>query len=836
MRSATCLSIILACLSSALFGDGMSLAREELATYLGDKAAAIVTQVDPSMDAEAWSARGEGGRVELRGGSARGLCYAAYEFLEREVGVRWLTPWGEEYAPACRDIPRRTFSHAGRPKLDYRWFLDFGYNVSSSKGGHRFLFRQRHNIIDGDKVHPLAVRFHPPMTHNIFHYIPPAKYFKAHPDYFTLNAEGVRTDGMQLCFSNEGLQAELEKNFLEHVESCGGKGVFDLTVRDLPGRLCHCPACREAERRVGSIGGAYYEFVRRLGRVLEKRHPAALMHFSAYRLAQTEVPPKAAFGRFPPNCVVVFAPIDNDFSKDYAHANNRLHLENLRNWRRSVDHLWEWYYPLTYGGFTLYSGVRRCATDLTLAYRAGLTGGTFEHDVGTRIGAGFADLHTYLISRLYCDPEQDWRPIAEEFCRLYYGCAAETVLAFMDALDAVAEARTAPLRWDAGMEEVDRPGFLAEWSAKLDAAERTLGSDGARLQRLREFRLSLDLAVLRNWRKFEKEGVSEPGSADAVLERALTATRAAVDRRFSNPKVADQFFTAYANGAKEAHHRATVRAKPLPEPFASLPEKDVIEILAKATCNARTRPDPEAAIGLAVYDPRHFERPLEKYEIGFSDQANGRQYKRRVITREETVPDRYHFYHLGRYALSQDCLVYMSWTWRLQFKLDQYWMPGGEDLWDVYVSLKLEGPLFSDRSKAKENRVSFDRAVLVRVPKDEAAQPKNLPVGEALPALPPDPFPDRISAYVWHNWGLVDYNQLLKLTGMSIAQMKSVLLDHDFLFQKLGRMKPLCRPLVYRADEVALTHGARMSIVRSDAHVGYEYAVTKQKFICLNTY
>lgn len=138
-----------------------------------------------------------------------------------------------------------------------------------------------------------------------------------------------------------------------------------------------------------------------------------------------------------------------------------------------------------------------------------------------------------------------------------------------------------------------------------------------------------------------------------------------------------------------------------------------------------------------------------------------------------------------------------------------------------------------------------------------------LPVGDQLPAIGPDPFPDRLSAYVWRNWGLVDrirlaetvgadvsditriavemglpadpavepewatdgyitvirrnwhlldYDQLLKLTGMTTAGMKSVLVDHDFLFQKLGRVKPLCAPLVYDAEKAAATKAARRNI------------------------
>lgn len=709
-----------AVLSVAAVADDSALAREELRAYLGDASDFVLLKVDSSLDAEAWSVKGAGGKVELRGGSARGLCYAAYEFLEREIGVRWLTPWGDEYAPDVRAVPDRAFEYSGKPKLDCRWFVDFGNDVRATKGGRRFLFRQRHNFIDGEKSLPLGWQIHSPKTHSIHFYIPPAKYFAEHPEYFSMDAGGKRVRDNQLCFSNPGLVAELDRVFLAHVDACGGSGVFDLCALDHPGAFCLCRDCRAAVERYGTEGAPYFIYVRHLAELLFERRPGAILHFTLYRVAQTETPPSADFGSFPANCAAVFAPIENDFSKRYTHANNRIHAGNLSEWAKRVPRLWEWYYPLPYGGFPLFSGVGKCADDLAFAYRVGLSGGTFEHDVGTRVGAGFADLLTYLISRLYCDPEQAWRPIAEEFCRLYYGAAAADVLALMDELDAIAEAHARPLAWNAGLDEAGDPAFLAKWSERLNAAERALGGDAALVQRLREFRLALDLAVLRNYKKLQKALPSSAEPADAVLARALATARAAVDRRFTEPKVANQFYAKFAQAAQAAHRRATVTPKPLPEPFASMPEGDVVEILARPTCNAKSRPDPDAAIGVAVYDPRHFERPLEKYEIGFFDRAGKRQFPRRTIAKDEVVPDRYHFYLLGRHSLTRDCLVYLSWTWRLQFELGEYWMPGGEDEWDIYVSLKLEGPMFSPLSKSKENRVSFDRAVLVRAPKGEA--------------------------------------------------------------------------------------------------------------------
>ena len=116
----------------------------------------------------------------------------------------------------------------------------------------------------------------------------------------------------------------------------------------------------------------------------------------------------------------------------------------------------------------------------------------------------------------------------------------------------------------------------------------------------------------------------------------------------------------------------------------------------------------------------------------------------------------------------------------------------------------------------------------------------------AKAALLPEPFPDRMSAYVWRNWGLVEkarladvvgatvedlaaiagqmgleqdsvvlpewrrkgyitiirrnwhllpYDQLLKVLDMTREELRFSLMEDDFLWVKLGRMKPKCEAL-----------------------------------------
>ena len=136
--------------------------------------------------------------------------------------------------------------------------------------------------------------------------------------------------------------------------------------------------------------------------------------------------------------------------------------------------------------------------------------------------------------------------------------------------------------------------------------------------------------------------------------------------------------------------------------------------------------------------------------------------------------------------------------------------------------------------------------------KEAGLKVADLPRGSAPKALPLPHFPDRLHAFVWRNWQLVParrmgevvgasareivrlgrsmglagppritleqqrrsalsvirrnwqllpYSQLLQLLGWTAEQMAFSLREDDFLFHKLGDLKPQCQPLHYRAPD-----------------------------------
>ena len=53
------------------------------------------------------------------------------------------------------------------------------------------------------------------------------------------------------------------------------------------------------------------------------------------------------------------------------------------------------------------------------------------------------------------------------------------------------------------------------------------------------------------------------------------------------------------------------------------------------------------------------------------------------------------------------------------------------------------------------------------------------------------------------NWHLLPYNQLLKLVEMSPEHLAFALREDDFLFIKLGNLKPKCSPIVFKEPDAS---------------------------------
>ena len=386
-------------------------------------------------------------------GARTGTWYGVCDFLEKQLGIRWFSPYGHEKVPAHKTLKVDFKDYRQKPAYINRALIGSSYYKFPYSS--MFFLRNRLNINNALKNpgYPGSkpkISEQGPQCHTLFYYIPPAKgrypkglkfkaekyYFKDHPEYFSMDQNGKRTMNMQLCFSDPGLRKEFTQRFLEYAELSGGKGMYSISAQDWPGKFCCCQNCDALEKKYRCTSGPMIDYIIELCGIVKNKYPELLISTLSYRKQQSEVPPYLGKGkRMPDNFVCVFAPIDDDFSKTLAHKNNRGTLENLKKWAKITDKILLWYYPIVYGGVLPSGCVERSMRDTKIMFDAGATGTYYEHDVGVFNGLNFGDMMTWMFLKLFQDPNADYKALMKEFCDYYYGAAADDMISYINELD-----------------------------------------------------------------------------------------------------------------------------------------------------------------------------------------------------------------------------------------------------------------------------------------------------------------------------------------------------------------------------------------------------------------
>lgn len=374
--------------------------------------------------------RTEGDDVVLTGSNERGQLYSVYELLERFLGVRFL-------ARDCTVVPKRatialpTIDHRHSPPFMYRetlYFDSFPREIAA---------RQRLNgpTTECDETTGGKIAFHP-YVHSFSTLVPPAEFFDEHPDYFSL-VDGKRTSATvhgQLCLTNPDVLRIATERVLQWLDEYPEVPILDVSQNDGNG-ACECADCMAIVEAEGSQHGPILRFVNAIADEVAKKDPDRWVETLAYAYAVK--PP--AITRPRANVITRLC-----HAGCYFHGFERCGLGsnlagNLREWSELTDRIFIWHYATN---FAHYLAPNPNLTGLALDIRAyadsGVNGLMVQGDYQSP-GGDLAELRQYLAAQLMWDPTRDPSAIRTEFCRGYYGAAADRVLTYLARLDDEAE-------------------------------------------------------------------------------------------------------------------------------------------------------------------------------------------------------------------------------------------------------------------------------------------------------------------------------------------------------------------------------------------------------------
>jgi len=405
----------------------------------GTDAPSIRLEIDPALPPEGLRLRlGDGEdprRIRLAGGSPRGVLYGVYEFVERYLGVRFLTA-DHTFIPndaAERPLPRET--HAFSPVFDFRWPY-----LGETNRHPEFAARLRVNTV-AEAESLGGITDQRLISHSFGEQLPVAKYGAEHPEYFAL-VQGERRlqafgGGPQPCLTNPEALDLVTRSVLEEIAAHPDRRNVSVSQTDND-LYCRCPACETVNQAEGSPMGTQLAFVNAVAERVAERQAGTQIGTLAYW--HTRKPPARL--RPGPNVQIQLANIECCCLHPLAGSGcekNAAFLADLRAWCRIAGQVYVWSYFTDFRYYDLpFPNLRSTGANLRLFADLGVRG-VFAQSHGGSVSGDMSDLRNYVLARLLWNPYLDGWSLVEEFCRLHYGPAGEEILAYLVRLHDRAE-------------------------------------------------------------------------------------------------------------------------------------------------------------------------------------------------------------------------------------------------------------------------------------------------------------------------------------------------------------------------------------------------------------
>ncbi|MDD4317357.1 MAG: DUF4838 domain-containing protein, partial [Victivallaceae bacterium] len=591
-----------------------------------------------------------------------------------------------------------------------------------------------------------------------------------------------------------------------------------IDANDRGGKFCYCEPCSALENKYKTPGGPMLDCLIEICNNLKTKYPEAYIKTMAYRKAQTEIPPEG-ITQLPENLIVVFAPINDNILAPLSHPSNAGTYENLKKWCAMSSNVWVWYYTNPYISDNSVppppvGNLERLVEDVKLIKAAGVAGTYYEHDSGVSLSANFSELQTWMLLKLFQDPDHDPTLLIDEFTDYYYGDAALPMRKYISELESHRKELIAAGEfwiWNTQLHQYTYliPENIIKWQQQFDQMEQLVANHDAQIFHVRLARMSLDVSTIANWSKIIAKYPEMTNSLDDIEKRLKSTYQQMLKQRMPGQKA----------DISEWIEQVKLEPKPLPDLFDNISQDLIFQVnpdFPNKLHQSLKVEDIDAAWGIATYE-KNDQKP---YGIGFFDYITKKGGIRRDIKVSEIVPDEYKFYKLGKIKPTPNCAIWGG-RWLITVKLGHlYSIDEPEAEYDAYVSLKFEGPAYSAVSKNKPSQVLCDRIVLVkRLSADALAagildvQPsiplpqefKDVPVSQLRQVNPcfPIRLPEKLlikdSEAAWGeaNFDLNDkkpfrigfYDNLAKKSGISKSINESDISPDIYKFYKLGNIK-----------------------------------------------
>lgn len=421
-------------------------------------------------------------RLLIIGGSEKGTLYGVYTLLEKYLGCRM-------YSPAVKVIPQQ--KKIILPKIDDLQIPVFGFRDTHYRVTWDAEYTAWHKL-DHDEQggRPDWGMW----VHTFNELLSPETYYPEHPEYFSM-VKGKRIP-TQLCLSNPNVLEIVIQNLRQKIAQ-NPKALYWSVSQNDNRDFCTCDLCKALDDLEGSPSGSIINFVNQVA----EQFPDKMISTLAYeygRRAPRNLRPRE-------NVNIMLCSIEayrnKPITEDSASAD---FVTDVEAWGKVAKDIVVWDYVIQFPNLVSpFPNLQVLQPNIQFFAKHNVNA-MFEQ--GNReVGGEFAELRSYLISKLLWEPEADVNAIIDDFLRGFYGAAAKPIRQYIDEMREALLQSGKPLRIfgspnEASVSYLTTP-LIERYTSLFDEAEKSVANDSIVLERVRIARLPLEFAILEQAKK-----------------------------------------------------------------------------------------------------------------------------------------------------------------------------------------------------------------------------------------------------------------------------------------------------------------------------------------------
>lgn len=419
-------------------------------------------------------------KLHIVSGGGYGSVYAVVTLLERYLGVNYLGEYEYSFAPATTiTIPAMDITE--NPAFRYRQSQNYALATDS-------VYKWWNRLKTPDEV--FAANY---WVHTFDKLLPSAVYGTKHPEYYSY-FKGKRHPGKasQWCLTNtdvlEIVAARLDSIFKANPD----KHIISVSQNDGNYTNCQCDKCKAIDEYEGAPSGSLIHFVNKLA----ERFPDKEISTLAY--LYTMKPPKHVKPLKNVNIMLCSIDCDREVSLT-ENASGLKFVEAMEGWSRISDNIFVWDYGINFDNYLVPFPNFHILGDNTRLFKKNNVTMHFSQIAGSR-GGDFAEMRTWLVSKLMWNPQADTDSLMHVFLKDYYGDAAPYLYRYIKVMEGALIGSGKRLWiYDSPVSHKDgmlKPQLMRRYNRLFDRAEAAVSNDSVLLKRVWRTRLPLQYSEL----------------------------------------------------------------------------------------------------------------------------------------------------------------------------------------------------------------------------------------------------------------------------------------------------------------------------------------------------